>query len=58
MTNEAPTETAVNTAVQPEGETAVNEQTRDNNGVEEHKHEGYDYWHPSKRMHKVEGDDE
>ncbi|MCG7850147.1 MAG: 30S ribosomal protein S3 [ANME-2 cluster archaeon] len=43
---------------QPEGETAVSDQTRIINSVEEHKHEGYDYWHPSKRVHKVEGDDE
>ncbi|MCK4938446.1 MAG: 30S ribosomal protein S3 [Methanosarcinales archaeon] len=57
-TDEAPAEISVETATQPEGETTVGEQTRDNNGVEEHKHEGYDYWHPSKRMHKVEGDDE
>ncbi|MCK4928922.1 MAG: 30S ribosomal protein S3 [Methanosarcinales archaeon] len=57
VTDEAPTETSVETAAQPEGETPVSEQTRDNNGVEEHKHEGKNYWHPSKTVHKVKGDD-
>jgi small subunit ribosomal protein S3 len=37
----------------PEGE-----QTRINDGVEEHKHEGFDYWHPSSRIHKYKGDEE
>ncbi|MCL7414284.1 MAG: 30S ribosomal protein S3 [ANME-2 cluster archaeon] len=58
VTDAIPAETVAGTAAQPEGETQVSEQTRINNDVEEHKHEGYDYWHPSKRVHKVEGDDE
>lgn len=58
VTEEVTAETSVETATQPVGETLVSEQTRINNDVEEHKHEGYDYWHPSKRVHKVEGDDE
>jgi len=42
----------------PDIELPEGEQTRINDGVEEHKHEGYDYWHPSSRMHKNKGDEE
>ncbi|MCL7474563.1 MAG: 30S ribosomal protein S3 [ANME-2 cluster archaeon] len=41
-----------------EDETQVTEQTRMKNEVEEHKHEGHNYWHSSKTVHKVKGDDE
>ena len=42
----------------PDIELPEGEQTRINDGVEEHKHEGYDYWHPSSRTHKNKGDEE
>ncbi len=42
----------------PDIELPEGEQTRINDGLEEHKHEGYDYWHPSSRIHKNKGDDE
>ncbi|MDF1557181.1 MAG: 30S ribosomal protein S3 [ANME-2 cluster archaeon] len=54
---EATKATPVETAAQPDTETPVGEQVRVHNGVEEHKHDGYDYWHPVKRMHKAEEDD-
>lgn len=42
----------------PDIELPEGEQTRINDSVEEHKHEGYDYWHPSSRIHKTKGDEE
>jgi small subunit ribosomal protein S3 len=42
----------------PDIELPEGEQTRINDGLEEHKHEGYDYWHPSSRIHKNKGDEE
>jgi small subunit ribosomal protein S3 len=42
----------------PDIELPEGEQTRINEGQEEHKHEGYDYWHPSSRIHKNKGDEE
>ena len=49
----------VETPVEPlDIELPEGEQTRINDGVEEHKHEGYDYWHPSSRIHKNKGDEE
>ncbi|MBC2699242.1 MAG: 30S ribosomal protein S3 [ANME-2 cluster archaeon] len=41
----------------PDIELPEGEQTRINDGLEEHKHEGYDYWHPSSRTHKTKGDE-
>lgn len=35
-------------------EDVVNEQRRMTDGVWQHKHDGYDYWHPIARVHKEE----
>ncbi|MBC2763510.1 MAG: hypothetical protein HF970_09370, partial [ANME-2 cluster archaeon] len=51
-------ETVENAAKSPDIELPEGEQTRINDSVEEHKHEGYDYWHPSSRIHKTKGDEE
>ena len=51
-------ETVETSVVSPDIELPEGEQTRINDGVEEHKHEGYDYWHPSSRTHKNKGDEE
>lgn len=51
-------ETVETPVVSPDIELPEGEQTRINDGVEEHKHEDYDYWHPSSRTHKNKGDEE
>ncbi len=33
------------------------ERVREHNNIKEHKHNGYDYWHPILRIHKNEGDE-
>jgi small subunit ribosomal protein S3 len=33
------------------------EEMRIHDGEDEHKHEGYDYWHPVSRIHKPKGDE-
>jgi small subunit ribosomal protein S3 len=59
-----PTEDVIEDSVKdekptPESSNAVTEQNqREHNGVKEHKHEGYDYWHPVSRVHKNEGDEQ
>jgi small subunit ribosomal protein S3 len=55
---ESTLETVETPVVSPDTELPEGEQTRINDGVEEHKHEGYDYWHPSSRTHKNKGDEE
>lgn len=56
---ETPAEEAVEEAAAPkEVEAPEGEQTRVHEGVEEHKHDDYDYWHPVSRVHKPKGDDE
>lgn len=39
-------------------EKPLNEEIRVHNDTEEHKHDGYDYWHPVSRIHKAKGDEE
>jgi len=36
----------------PEEPIQVEEETRVKEGVTEHKHTGFDYWHPASRVHK------
>jgi small subunit ribosomal protein S3 len=55
---ESTIETVEKSVESPDIELPEGEQTRINDGLEEHKHEGYDYWHPSSRTHKNKGDEE
>ena len=55
---ESTVETVEKSVESPDIELPEGEQTRINDGLEEHKHEGYDYWHPSSRTHKNKGDEE
>ncbi len=36
----------------PEEMIPIEEETRAKDGVTEHKHTGFDYWHPVSRVHK------
>jgi len=57
---ESVAETAHNTTVEnttSKSEVPEEERVREHNNVQEHKHDGYDYWHPLSRIHKIEGDD-
>lgn len=40
-----------------EPEVMAGEETRTHNGEEEHKHEGFEYWHPVSRIHKAKGEE-
>ncbi len=40
--------------IQAESREGVNIEERMHGDVQEHKHEGYDYWHPASRIHKKE----
>ena len=45
-----PTETGVSTEV-------IDEQTREQNGVLQHKHFGFNHWHPIERVHELTSDE-
>lgn len=55
VTSETTPDTPSESSSEPN--TVSNEETRNHNGEEEHKHEGYDYWHPASRVHKPKGDE-
>ena len=53
----APTEETPGEIEPVETESPETEEIRIHNGEEEHKHGGYDYWHPVSRVHKPKGDE-